>query len=207
MSNAYYIKSADNNLVFDIKVPVASGSPLQALVQKNEANQHWTIKNAPWDPHMQYFYIMSGDNSLVIDIKMPVASGSPLQALVEKKEANQLWKIETPGKDFSPSFGINVVFDPALGFVISGSGWFPGSNVSVTFNYTDKNDTLSTNRDDPTLLRVDLGGCFGTHWQDYVSAPLSDDTEPGNLSISVTDTVNNLSKSQSYTYYGGGFLS
>ena len=43
MGNKYYLQSADESLVADIKTPVGSGSPLQALVKKTEANQWWSV--------------------------------------------------------------------------------------------------------------------------------------------------------------------
>jgi Ricin-type beta-trefoil lectin domain-like len=97
MSNQFWLQSAQDGLVFDIKEPVASGSALQTLVQKNETNQYWALEAVPGQPG--YFWIVSADNGLVVDIKEPVASGSALQALVQKNEANQYWKlVPVPGQ-------------------------------------------------------------------------------------------------------------
>jgi len=93
MSNKYYLQSADEGLVFDIKVPVASGSSLQALVKKTETNQQWTFESVPGQSG--YYYIVSADMGLVVDIKTPVASGSGLQALEKKTESNQWWMFES----------------------------------------------------------------------------------------------------------------
>ena len=92
MANKYYLQSAQDNLVFDIKVPVKSGSALQALIQKNEPNQLWSFEGVP--DHTGLFYITSNDQGLVVDIKTPVSSGSLLQALIRKTESNQWWKFQ-----------------------------------------------------------------------------------------------------------------
>jgi hypothetical protein len=47
MSNQFWLQSAQDDLVFDIKVPVDSGSSLQALVKKDETNQYWKTLPAP----------------------------------------------------------------------------------------------------------------------------------------------------------------
>jgi hypothetical protein len=91
MSNAYYLVSGESYLVLDIKVPVESGSPLQALVRKTENNQLWTFERV--SPTSEYFYIVSADQGLSVDIKVPVESGAPLQALIRKTETNQQWRI------------------------------------------------------------------------------------------------------------------
>jgi hypothetical protein len=97
-----YLQSAYEGLVFDIKDPVASGSPLQALGPKLESNQYWSTKDVPGQPG--YFWIVSGakdsgGDELVVDISTPVQSGSLLQALVQKSEANQWWTFkDVPGQ-------------------------------------------------------------------------------------------------------------
>jgi len=88
-----YLQSASQNLVIDINNSggIESGSPLQALVQKTEANQWWTTLPVPDVPG--YFWIVSAVDGLVIDINNTggIKSGSTLQALVQKNEANQYW--------------------------------------------------------------------------------------------------------------------
>ncbi len=101
MSNTYYLESADQSLVIDIKVPVASGSGLQALVKKTESNQRWQF--VPVSDGSPYFYLVSADQGLAVDIKTPVASGSGLQALVKKTESNQQW-MSVPVADNSQYF-------------------------------------------------------------------------------------------------------
>jgi len=91
MSDAYYLVSGESYLVLDIKVPVESGSPLQALERKNENNELWVFERV--SPTSQYFYIISADQGLAVDIKVPVKSGASLQALVRKTENNQQWRL------------------------------------------------------------------------------------------------------------------
>jgi len=95
-----YLQSAQDSLVIDINSTggVKSGSPLQALVKKTEANQWWTTEDVPGKPG--YFWIVSADQDLVIDINSSggVKSGSKLQALVQKNEDNQYWTtVDVPG--------------------------------------------------------------------------------------------------------------
>jgi len=101
MATYKYLQSAQDNLVIDINSNggVQSGSPLQALVKKNEINQWWATVDVPGEAG--YFWLSSPDQNLVIDINSEggVQSGSPLQALVQKNESNQYWTtVDVPGK-------------------------------------------------------------------------------------------------------------
>jgi hypothetical protein len=75
MSNNYYLQNAQNDLVTDISNSggVHSGSPLQALVQKAEANQYWATVDVPGKPG--YFWIVSADQRVAAGF-----SGPPLSA-------------------------------------------------------------------------------------------------------------------------------
>jgi hypothetical protein len=114
-----FLQSAQGGLVIDISSAggIHSGSQLQALAPKLEANQYWTKESVPGKTG--YFWIVSAaqDSSgqkLVIDIMDPVSSGSQLQALVKRNENNQYWTFapaelaQTPG-----NFGsyANYLFD------------------------------------------------------------------------------------------------
>jgi hypothetical protein len=95
-----YLQSAQDDLVIDINNAggVKSGSPLQALVKKTEANQWWSTEDVPGKSG--YFWIVSADQNLVIDINNSggIKSGSKLQALVQKNEDNQYWTaVDVPG--------------------------------------------------------------------------------------------------------------
>lgn len=201
MANKYYLNSADSGLVFDIKEPVGSGSTIQALVKKTESNQQWTAVDGPAN-QPQYVYLQSGTDGLVVDIKEPVSSGSALQALVKKKENNQLWTVTSaPGNSFSPSFSISTGFDP-IGFNISGKAWFPGAQVSVLFIYEDLDTGDSaSNSGAPALIRVNLGGEF----QSDIGIDILSTDPNGTLQVSVTDSVNGLSQTGTYTCTGGIF--
>ena len=92
MTNQYVLANAVAWNVIDIKKPVASGSLLQALTDKSEANEQWSFQ--PISPDSPHFYIISADKGLAIDIKNPVQAGAALQALVMKPEPaehNQHW--------------------------------------------------------------------------------------------------------------------
>jgi hypothetical protein len=226
MSNTY-LQSAEDLLVVDIKVPVNTGSPLQALVPKSEANQIWSTEPVPAKPG--YFWIVSAakgstGEKLVVDIKMPVNAGSPLQALIQKNEGNQYWTTEpVPGKPgyfwivsaAKDSAGKNLVFDikvPVgsgsalqaftqknednqywrytnvqieLGFqqfVIAGTGFAPGSKVTGNSSYAG---SLKTVAGGPYTLAVDSLGTINSG-----EIPLLDleFNVPGTLTVEVVDS-------------------
>jgi hypothetical protein len=95
-----YLQSAQDDLVIDINSSggIESGSPLQAFVEKTEANQWWTTEDVPGKSG--YFWIVSGEQNLVIDINEDggIKSGSKLQVLLQKNEDNQYWTtVDVPG--------------------------------------------------------------------------------------------------------------
>jgi len=226
MSNTY-LQSAQDLLVIDIKVPVASGSPLQALGPKAEANQIWTTEDVPGQAG--YFWIVSAAKDgaaqeLVIDIKVPVASGSPLQALVKKSEKNQWWRFEdVPGQAgyfwivsaAKDSAGQELVVDTKapvasgsplqalvkkseknqwwtltnikirLGFnqfAITGTGFAPGSTATGNATYSS---SIGAVNGGPYTLSVDSLGTITAY--DLPLDGLEFNT-PGSLTVEVVDS-------------------
>jgi len=87
-AGAFWIINSQG-LAVDIEVPVASGSRLQGLAVKDEANQWWATELVPDQPN--YFWLVSVAQSLVIDIATPVGPGSTVRVLEQKDEPNQYW--------------------------------------------------------------------------------------------------------------------
>jgi hypothetical protein len=99
MSNLYQLISplaggGGDLYTLDIKVPVESGSLLQAIQSKSEANEYWTFQ--PMESGSSHYYILSADQGLAVDIRDPVQPGALVQALVMKpspNEHNQHWQM------------------------------------------------------------------------------------------------------------------
>ena len=186
MSNSYYLQSAQGDLVIDIKDAGGSGSPLQAFVQKNEANQWWKFESAA--KQVGYFHILSADQGLAVDIKAPVASGSALQAFEPKSEDNQLWAfVSAPGNTFIPTLNPPTTFiqfgsSEPLSFNISGTGFFPGRPLIVTWLYTISGGTGQSDSGSVGVI-VDPTGAF------YNSNQLPSLVFTGTLSVEVTDPL------------------
>jgi hypothetical protein len=175
--------STGDKLVVDIKVPVNSGSPLQALIQKNEDNQYWTTESVPGKPG--YFWIVSAakdsaGDKLVFDIKVPVNSGSPLQALIQKNEDNQYWTYT--------NVQIELGFQQ---FAITGTGFAPGSTATGSSSYAG---SLATVAGGPYTLPVDSLGAIAL---DEIPLTGLEFNVPGTLSIEVVDSSWNLSATAS----------
>ena len=205
MANSYYLKSAKDRLVFDIKTPVSSGSPLQALDEKTEANQWWTFESV--SDQAGYFYIVSADKGLVVDIKTPVGSGSLLQALDKKTEANQWWTFESaPGNTFNPKLSPPSTFvqlDPPVppnSFVVSGTGFFPGRALTLSWIYAPQQGQGPDNTADTLTVITDPTGSFDSS----NGLPLLASTT-GTLGITVTDTVTGQKESESSYWDGTGW--
>lgn len=88
----YGLASGYTNKAVDIKVPVGSGSLLQAIAAKDEANQRWVFE--PVSPGSSRYYILNADKSLAIDVRDPAQPGAELLALDMKPgrvEQHQHW--------------------------------------------------------------------------------------------------------------------
>jgi hypothetical protein len=205
MTNRYYLQSADDSLVFDIKVPVGSGSALQALVKKTETNQWWSFEGVSGHPGL--FYIVSADKGLVVDIKVPVGSGSALQALVKKTEANQWWSVvSAPGNVFDPKLNPPTTFiqidppAPINSFSVSGDGFPPGHPLTLSWLFVldpagDPEDSTS----ETVTVVTDISGVF-TSTFGIVTPDIG-----STLGIEVTDTVTGVSRNEQATWQGEGW--
>jgi len=198
----FYILSADQGLAVDIKTPVGSASPLQAYEQKTEANQWWQFKSVPGQAG--YFHILSADQGLAVDIKTPVGSGSPLQAYEQKTEANQWWTFESaPGNTFNPKLNPPTTFvqlDPSVppnSFVVSGTGFFPGRALTLSWLYAPQQGQGPDNTTATLTVTTDPTGAFDS----ANGLPVLSSTT-GTLNISVTDTVTGQKVTES-SYWNG----
>ena len=171
----FHIVSADQGLAIDIKEgsngSVGSGSPLQALNKKDEDNQYWTT--LPIAGNSTHFWLLSASEGLAIDIKESsngsFGSGSPLQALTQKTEANQHWFVQAAtGNSYNPvikSFTTDInLSDDVETVSIAGTGFFPGSMLIIQGSFTDSNGTLT--QGSQLYTQADLGGNF-----DLATAP------------------------------------
>jgi hypothetical protein len=205
MSNRYYLQSGDEKLVFDIKVPVASGSALQALDKKTEANQWWSFEGVSGHPGL--FYIVSADNGLVVDIKVPVASGSALQALDKKTEANQWWSVvSAPGNVFDPKLNPPTTFiqiDPPVppnSFSVGGDGFPAGHPLTLSWLFVvDPTGDPEDSTSDTVTVVADITGAFTSTFE--IVTPDIGST----LGIEVTDTVTGVSRNEQATWQGEGW--
>jgi hypothetical protein len=192
----FFIKSELDGFVIDIqggKTPPAPGTVLDAFTQKSSGfgNQLWEV--IPDGSNSEYFFLRSQLGDFVIDIQGGAAApkpGTALDAFPQKtsNNGNQLWTlVSAPGNSFKaqiPKIAVNIPLDPP-GFIVYGTGFYPGSQVAVTFNYVDENGVLSTNSGSPTILAVDLSGaCSGNVPIDTLAFKVT-----GNLSFSVVDTL------------------
>jgi hypothetical protein len=159
----YWIQSiADTSLYIDIKEnsngAVASGSPLQLLELKKEANQYWMAVQGPSN-QPTYFYLQSKSQSLNIGIDTSSKSEKPLQALTQADDNDQLWTlVDVTGNTYSPTITVPDYSNFPFGFNFSGSGFIPGALVSLSGSLTSSDPDDPPIYSSPTVFIADLGG-------------------------------------------------
>jgi len=190
----FFIKSVLGNYVIDIEgggTAPKAGTLLDVFTQKssNNGNQLWTSVAGP-AAHPGFFFIKSALGNYVIDIAgggTAPKAGTALDAFTQKSSnnGNQLWQlVSVPGNSFSPkiaNISNNPINPPFVS--ISGSGFFPGSQASILFSYTDVNGVTTQNSGSPAIANIDFGGGLtGAFDIDTLKPEVA-----GNLTIQVTD--------------------
>jgi len=180
----YYLQSAQDDLVIDINNSggVHSGSALQALVKKTEANQLWTTADVPGK--QGYFWIISADPVGVIDINNAggIKPGSKLQVLEQKSEDNQYWTAvdvpDMPGYFWLESGDQSLVID-----IDNAGGIKSGSALQVNEKKSENNEYWKWVATE--LLSAPVGGNANYFLADSKGAALTGTT----LKVFVTEDI------------------
>jgi len=120
------------------------------------------------------YQLQSAKDGLVFDIKTPVGSGSPLQSYEQKTEANS--------------------------FVVSGTGFFPGRALTLSWIYAPQQGQGPDNTTDNLTVITDPAGSFDSS----NGLPLLASTT-GTLGITVTDTATGQKESESSYWHRTGW--
>jgi Ricin-type beta-trefoil lectin domain-like len=183
----FFIKSKLDGRVIDVKhANRDSGTFLQAYPQNAGETDNQLWKFVASDAY-NYVFIKSKLNGDVIDIQgNSTAAGTGLDNYPQKSgiAKNQLWQIvPQPGSAITPKvvltsyFAIDRPNNPEIpsGVGCAGSGFWPGTQVNIVFQYVDENDTLTTNVTTDSALgsvvTVDgSGNCFASLRIDTLSS-------------------------------------